>query len=228
MNEIITQNEIAISSRSIAQMTGKKHGHVKRDIENMLIVLDIDESKIGRTYKDSQNRTQTEYILQKREALILASGYDIRLRALIIDELEKLQNSQLPQLPQNYKEALIALVSAEEEKEKLQLSVKNKDEVILAVADLNIKAGDVSVGDFAKNLALDGLGRNNMYTWLKGRGFLGINNEPYQRYVERGYFKRKPYEEKYGGEIKYKTVLTPRGTVWLSKIIRAEFECEEA
>jgi len=131
-------------------------------------------------------------------------------------------------LPDFTNPAIAARAWADEVEAKLLLEHKivEKDKVIVAIADLNIKAGDVSVGDFAKNLAIEGLGRNNMYTWLKGRGFLQLNNEPYQQYVERGYFKRKPYDEQYGGEVKYKTVLTPKGTVWVAKMLKAEYDLD--
>ena len=60
--------------------------------------------------------------LPKREALILASGYSIKLRTLIIDKLEEL--SKQNKLPQTYKEALIELVATIEAKEKLEIENK--------------------------------------------------------------------------------------------------------
>lgn len=140
-------------------------------------------------------------------------------------EVEKQKNTQ--HLPQNYIEALEALTQAEKDKLALSETIKQKDEVIMAVADLNIKAGNVSISDFAKNLAIEGMGQNNMFAWLKGRGFLMMNTEPYQQYVERGYFVRKPYEKKVNGETRYRTMLTPKGTIWLAKMLRAEFEIED-
>ena len=132
------------------------------------------------------------------------------------------------ELPQNYLEALEALTVSVKENISLTNTIKAKDEVILAVADLNIRAGDVSIGDFSKNLAIENLGRNNLFSWLKARGFLMMNTEPYQQYVERGYFVRKPSDKRVNGEVKYTTMLTPRGTVWLTKMLKAEYDLGEA
>jgi len=131
----------------------------------------------------------------------------------------------IPQLPQNYIEALEALTVSEKEKLKLTETIIKKDEVILAVADLNIKAGMVTMSDFSKNLAIEGLGRNNLFAWLKGRGFIMMNTEPYQQYVERGYFVRKP-NGKHNGEVRYTTLLTPKGTIWLTKMLKAEYDLD--
>ena len=227
MDLTIQNKEITISSLEIAERTGKEHKNVKRDIVDVLSKVS-DVPKFERIYKDSMNRDQIEYVLPKREALILVSGYSVELRAAIIDRLDELEKEKnKPLLPQTYIEALEALTQAEKDKLALSETIKQKDEVILAVADLNIKAGNVSIADFAKNLAIEGMGQNNMFAWLKGRGFLMMNTEPYQQYVERGYFVRKPYEKKVNGETRYRTMLTPKGTIWLAKMLRAEFEIED-
>lgn len=132
------------------------------------------------------------------------------------------------QIPETFAEALRLAADLSDENIKLNQTIKAKDEVILAVADLNIKAGEVSIGDFSKNLAIEELGRNNLFAWLKARGFLMMNTEPYQQYVERGYFVRKPSDKRINGEVKYTTMLTPKGTVWLTKILRAEYNLDEA
>ena len=80
-----TGEQYCITSLQIAEQTGKDHPKVKRDIKNMLIGLGIDAAKFGGIYLDTMNRHQEMYILPEREGMILASGYDVKLRAMIVD-----------------------------------------------------------------------------------------------------------------------------------------------
>ena len=73
-------NVPAMSSREIAALTGKKHYHIMRDIEVLAAQLEVDVSKFGGIYTDSQNRQQTEYLLGKDTCLCLVAGYNAKLR----------------------------------------------------------------------------------------------------------------------------------------------------
>ena len=231
MNEIIktAQNNLPtgtiITLKDITDLISVQHSKALERILKLSSEPLFGEVSLIDT-SNSNGVTIKTLALTKKQAIAAGAKLNNSLLMKVINRLEELETNTPIKLPSKTELAKMVI----ESEEKLLIAnnrLKAKDEVILAVADLNIKAGDVSIGDFAKNLAIDGMGRNNMYTWLKGRGFLMMNNEPFQRYVERGYMKRKPYDEKYGGEIRYKTVLTPRGTVWLAKIIRAEFEIDE-
>lgn len=87
--KIITQ--VSLTSLEIAELTGKRHPDVKRDIQVQLGELG-GVSKFAHTYKDIQNKEQTMYRLPKRECLILVSGYNVKLRASIIDRLQFLED----------------------------------------------------------------------------------------------------------------------------------------
>jgi predicted GIY-YIG superfamily endonuclease len=78
-----------MSSREIAELTGKAHGHVKRDIVAMLESLKLDASNCLGFYQDSQNREQTEYSLNFHLASTLVSGYSLIARLKIISRLEE-------------------------------------------------------------------------------------------------------------------------------------------
>lgn len=72
-----------MSSREIADLTGKQHAHVMRDIREMLIHLHGEGglSKFGDTYRSEQNGQEYPiFNLPKREALILVSGYNLAVR----------------------------------------------------------------------------------------------------------------------------------------------------
>lgn len=99
-----------MTSREIADLTGKNHGDVMRDIRNMLDDLEIDQSIFASTYKDSSNRKQPMSALDKRLTLILVSGYSTILRAKIIDRWQDLESAQ--SLRQATKEECPALTNA--------------------------------------------------------------------------------------------------------------------
>lgn len=91
-----------MSSREIAELSGKQHQHVSRDIRLMLASLGLDASSFGRIYIDGSGREQNEFALPKRETLILVSGYDVQMRAKIIDrwqELEATATSSMISMP---------------------------------------------------------------------------------------------------------------------------------
>lgn len=104
VNQInIDDNIQTMSSVEIAELCGKQHKHVMRDIKKMLEeinalkfeAVDFTEPKFGLSdfsgvYKDSTGRSLPCYNLPKRECLILVSGYSTALRAKIIDRWQEL------------------------------------------------------------------------------------------------------------------------------------------
>ena len=59
-----------MTSREIAEITGKEHFHVMRDIRSMLLELQLDESNFGCTYQDAAGRMQPCFNLPHRECMI--------------------------------------------------------------------------------------------------------------------------------------------------------------
>lgn len=86
-----------MSSREIAELTGKNHADVMRDIRVMLQGLDEVESKFAGYYTALNGKRNPLFNLPKRETMILVSGYSVALRARIVDrwmELGELQPHQ--------------------------------------------------------------------------------------------------------------------------------------
>lgn len=79
-----------MTSREIAEITGKAHRHVTRDILVMLNELELDASTFGRIYLDTLNRKQTEYVLDWELTMTLITGYSIKLRNAVIKRLQEL------------------------------------------------------------------------------------------------------------------------------------------
>ncbi|WP_219024582.1 Rha family transcriptional regulator [Shewanella algae] len=87
-----------MSSREIAELTGKTHANVCRDIRNMLAQLGADQISFESVYFDANNQQRTEYLLPRRECEILVCGYDVVRRAAVIDRWLELETKQR-QLP---------------------------------------------------------------------------------------------------------------------------------
>ena len=81
-----------MSSRVIADLTEKRHDHVKRDVENMLGQLGLDIPKFGGIYFDAKNRQQTEYLLDEELTMTLVTGYNIVLRNRVIKRWKELES----------------------------------------------------------------------------------------------------------------------------------------
>ena len=79
-----------------------------------------------------------------------------------------------------YKEALLELIKAEEEKEKLQLVIAEQKPLV-EFADKMLGSKDsVLIRVYAKLLNDEGLniGEKKLYKWFRENGYLNSKNEP--------------------------------------------------
>lgn len=82
-----------MSTNEIADLTGKRHDNVMRDTRKMLIELHGEEAvlKFEGSYIGQDNTARACFHLPKRETLILVSGYNLKMRAAIIDRWQELE-----------------------------------------------------------------------------------------------------------------------------------------
>lgn len=135
-----------MTSLEIAEVTGKKHSNVMRDIRS---VLKQGVSQINfelAKYEDKQGKMRDMFSLTPKGCLILASGYDALLREKIINRLEKLEKNNKPQLPATYLDALKSLVASEEQKQQLALENKRQAQE-LEVKDAQITELNTAVSE---------------------------------------------------------------------------------
>ena len=83
MNEIIRM-PVTMSSLEIAELTGKRHDHVVRDIRAMLRSLDTNAPSFGGVYTDAKGEDRPCFNLPKDLTLTLVAGYSAPLRHRII------------------------------------------------------------------------------------------------------------------------------------------------
>lgn len=125
MNALTLTESVALtmSSREIAELTGKEHKNVIRDIRAMLDSLaEGDGSVLSHVAETKDARGYTaEIALPKDLTLTLVAGYNVKLRKRIIDrwlELEAQQSSPVPAIPQTLPEALRLAADLAEQKAK--------------------------------------------------------------------------------------------------------------
>ena len=132
MNQL-TVPVLTMSSRVIAELTGKEHFHVLRDCLTMFDELDLDPKGYIQNWIHPQNgQTYIEYLLPKDLVETLITGYSIKLRYQVIQRLHELENILKPKvmLPQDLPTALRALADTHEQLQKAQfereIAVKTK------------------------------------------------------------------------------------------------------
>lgn len=126
-----SQKVQGMTSLEIADVTGKKHAHVLRDIRNLL-GQGVSESNFGlSSYQQPQPnggfKEVTMYNLTPKGCLILASGYDAVLREKIVNKLEEYQQKEragMIQFPNFEDPAEAAMAWAKEYREKKVLAIE--------------------------------------------------------------------------------------------------------
>lgn len=162
---------VSMSSREIAQLTGKEHKHVKRDIEVMLAALEKDAPSFGRIYLDSQNRQQTEYHLDRDLTETLITGYSVPLRFRVVTRLRELENvsSSAPAIPQSLPDALRLAADLAEEGAKLRLVIADQAPKVQALELLSDASGTMCMTDAAKHLHVQ---RKALLEYLKANRWI--------------------------------------------------------
>lgn len=229
MNNLIKVSETinakeTMCSTEIAELTGRRHDNIIRDIRGLLsqgvAVLNFEEG----TYKDANNQNRPCYNLTKKGCLILASGYDALLREKIInrwEELEKEKRFGNFVIPSTFSEALmLAAKQAEEidEKNKLLLEQTPKVEFYNAVTG---SEDTIDMRTVATVLNM-GIGRNKIFEVLRDKHVLDRKNMPYQKYIDLGYFRtvETQYTKSDGTNcINIKTVVFQKGLDFIRKTL---------
>ena len=196
------ESERMMTSLEIAEVTGKSHSHVMRDIRN--IIKQINQSTSGlvipddvkddyhrgdrtqykylsektqnilfdfcfnnntgskytireSSYKDAKGEDRNMYELNKKACLLLSSGYDVNLRAKIIDRWEELEikaRTNMIALPNFTDPAEAAMAWAKEYREKKVLAIENQTlqkEIVRLEQDNSNLAAEVQVLSDDKN-----------------------------------------------------------------------------
>lgn len=142
---------VTMSSREIAELTGKQHKDVLRDIRNMLEQLEQDSAQFCAQYIDPTGRALPCFNLPKDLTITLVSGYNVKMRHAITTRWMELEAKQAPRLPTTFAEALRLAAELEEQKETLRL----ENEAMKPHAEVGQAVGSrkrTTLMEFAKKL----------------------------------------------------------------------------
>ena len=187
-NLILLPNEINMTSLEIAELTGKQHSNVCRDIRNQLEQQKLDQFIFESIFLDSYNREQKCYSLDYEQLMILVSGYSIPLRAKIIKRWTELENQNKPALPTHI-EAL-RLYADQLETNQLLIQQQEADKPKVQFYETVTQQGNwLTAKELSNVLAIPELGRNNLLKRLREMKCLTQFNKPYQRFIDQKLIK---------------------------------------
>lgn len=196
---VLNEELQTMSSKEIAELTGKQHNHVVRDIRNMLDDLQKDDPELGHPKEEKDNRGYTScFHLNKELSITLVAGYNTSMRLAIVrrwQELEAMQKQNVLMLPNFTDPAEAAMAWALQYKEKQialqQLEVaKPKAEFV----DKYVERGSLKIlTDVAKELGVSG---KTLGKWLREEGWAWKDTTKLrwtQEFIDKGYGETKHF-----------------------------------
>lgn len=167
-----SHNVKGMTSLQIAEVTGKNHKDVLRDIRNLLTQgVAVRNFALGE-YKDKNNQSRPMYELTPKGCLILASGYDVVLREKIIDKLEEYQQKEranMITLPDFTDPAEAAIAWAKEYREKKVLAIENDS---LKIENKILEKENVELASEVQELKHD---RNYLDIIMRSRSLMTVS-----------------------------------------------------
>jgi anti-repressor protein len=224
MDLILSGENLTMSSVEIAERTGKSHKNIMRDIKKQFDGLKIGGLNYESTYITSQNKELPCYLLDKEQCIILASGYNVELRAKIIKRWIELEEQNQPKIPQSKLEWMQLAIDQEKQLIEQQATLTEQAPKVEFYDDVTGSTDTVDMGKVAKVLNM-GIGRNKLFEFLRDHKILQGRNEPYQKYVDLGYFRivESKYNKPDGSaHISLKTVVYQKGLDFIRKLLKKE------
>ena len=216
-----------ITSLEVAEMVGKEHKNVLRDIK--LIIEQVGgRLKVAPSYFEesyyvnSQNKQQPMYLLSKEGCDLFGTrmtgekGTKFALKYVQrFNEMEMELSQKKFGIPTNYKEALLQLVEQIEQKEQLQLALEEQKPKVEFAESLLSSKTNILIRDFCKILHNKGIetGEKRLFNYLRENGYLLKNNTPSQRGIDLKWFSvsATTISNENGTKTRYTTKITPKG-----------------
>ena len=217
MSELLAVGQaLTMSSREIAELTGKRHDHVLRDVENMLQELGQTSPHFWGELPDSYNRPQRVAFLSKDLSITLVAGYSVQMRHAIVCRWQELEAAQAkPPAQLSRMEILELAMQAEqgriEAEKKLALAAPK-----VAFVDKYVQAtGLFTFREVAKLLKANEARFREFLIDSKVMYYLGKKLTAYKNHEDAGRFAVKTDTAKNGHDYR-QTFFTPKGVHWVA------------
>ena len=167
-----------------------------------------------------KSRREIDYVLKldiaKELSMVEGNEKGSQARKYFI-ELEKAWNS-----PDKIMARALQIAQKEIENYKKEIEYqKPKVEFYDQIID---SKDTIDIGSLAKTLNIRNIGRNKLFEILRERKILDSKNQPYQTYIDRGYFRTIETSYIQGGDVKIhiKTVVFQKGVDYISKMLKTD------
>lgn len=231
MNQLtVAATAVTMTSREIAELTGKEHKNVMADIRSMLEQLDMTSAEFSADLPDTYGRLQPAFRLPKDLTITLVSGYSVAVRHRIVTRWQELEAEatdpvralndpgKLRQVLLGYTERVIALESKVVELTPKANALDRLEKVGEGSFCLTDAAKDLQVAPRAFTRKLQEIGW--IYRRPQGSGWLA-----YQHRIAQGVLEHKvTHGEKADGSewVSSQVRVTARGMARLAEIFEQE------
>ena len=213
---VVNSSVVTMSSREIAELTGKEHKNVLADIRKMLQDLELTSAEFSANLPDVYGRQQQVFNLNKELTLTLVSGYNVKLRLAIIKRWQELEAAFA--LPKTFGEAL-RLAAEQQEKIEQQQAQLLLAAPKVAYVDTFVDHGvNKNITAVAKDLGVSG---KKLGLWLRFNKFAFRQKGKmmwYQHFMDSGYGVHKSFNTKTedkNGTSGTQALLTPKGDLFI-------------
>jgi phage antirepressor YoqD-like protein len=217
-----------MSSREIAELTGKEHKNVLADVRKMLDELGKTSAEFSANLPDAYGRPQQVFNLPKDLTITLVSGYNVQMRHRIVTrwmELESAQVSPAPfKIPSSLSEALRLAAELEEKRSEAVAALEAAKPMVEALGRIAEGEGAMCVTNAAKVLQVQ---PKALFSWLSQNQWIyrrpgGAGWVSYQSRIQSGHLEHKVTSLERSDrpdKVVEQVMVTPKGLAFLAEVV---------
>ena len=232
MNELVMveNNQVVVSSRQVAENFGKQHKDVLESIRGILAAENSATKFFRESTFENRGKHYPEYIMNRDGFSLLVMGFTgkeamtWKIKYIqAFNEMEAKIRENILVMPNfnNPAEAARAWAKEYEEKQKALAQVTEMKPKAEFYDDVTGSTDTIDIGSVAKVLNIPNMGRNKLFSFLRENKILNKRNEPYQEYVDKGYFRQIETSWEHNGttHINLKTVVFQKGVDYIRQLV---------